>query len=203
MAGRHQAELAIELAQSRFRQAFDMRLPIIPFCAFVSDQQMAPSLKGVFESLASGNLYRVRLYDTPIRQSATRDIVRRDLDDRSRRGKNPGKADADITHCCSWYGHWLSSSAGHCLMERMAMMVGSRRYQSGRRRSQMERPRLPFGARNARVSGWIFGAIKLAFRQLNSILFQAGLRGPRPGERQGCAKVFVKIRARNLKSAAS
>src|SRR5258708_23932613 len=82
MPGRHQAELAVELAQRRFRQAFDQRLAILPFCPFVGDQQMTPSLKAVFESLAPGNLYDICLYDAPFRQSATRDIGCPNFDNR-------------------------------------------------------------------------------------------------------------------------
>jgi len=65
MPSRNQAELAVELAQGRFWQPLDQRLAIMTFCAFVSDQQMSSSLKAVFESLAPGNLYRVRLLLRP------------------------------------------------------------------------------------------------------------------------------------------
>src|SRR5205807_1565395 len=67
MPGRHEAELAIELAQSRFWQALDKRLAIMAFCALVSDQQMPSRLEAVFECFAPGNLYRVRLYCAPVR----------------------------------------------------------------------------------------------------------------------------------------
>src|SRR5258708_8619014 len=77
--GGHEAELAIKLAQRRFRQSLDKCFAIVSLCAFVDDQQMSPSLKAVFESLAPGNLYRVRLYRAPIRQAATTNIARRNL----------------------------------------------------------------------------------------------------------------------------
>src|SRR5713101_5848686 len=67
MPSRHEAELAIELAQGRFWQPLDKRLAIMSFCAFVSDQQMSSSLKAVFASLTPSKLYRVRLYCPPIR----------------------------------------------------------------------------------------------------------------------------------------
>jgi len=81
MPSRNQAELAVELAQGRFLATLDQRLAIMTFCAFVSDQQMSSSLKAVFESLAPGNLYRVRLYCAPIRKLATSDIGRRNFND--------------------------------------------------------------------------------------------------------------------------
>src|SRR5712691_1084523 len=62
---------------------------------------MSSSLKAVFESLAPGNLYRVRLYCAPIRELATSDIGRRNFNDRSRRGGKTRKANADVTHSCS------------------------------------------------------------------------------------------------------
>src|ERR1700732_3738178 len=62
---------------------------------------MSSSPKAVFESLAPGNLYRVRLYYPPIRYSATNDIGRRNFNDRRSRGRKIRKADADVTHSCS------------------------------------------------------------------------------------------------------
>src|ERR1700751_6133022 len=75
-----------------------MRLAIMPFGAFVGDQQMPSGLKAIFESLAQGNSYRVGLYRTPIRQPATSNIGRRNRYDRWRRGRKAGKADADVIH---------------------------------------------------------------------------------------------------------
>src|SRR2546428_776833 len=46
----------------------------MPFCAFVSDQQMSLRLKAILESLAPDNSYVVSLYPAPIRQLATCDI---------------------------------------------------------------------------------------------------------------------------------
>src|SRR5258708_32394293 len=112
MPGRHQAELAVELAQRRFRQAFDQRLAILPFCPVVADQQMTPSFKAVFESLAPGNLYDICLYDAPFRQSATRDIGGRKLDDRGRSRGVPCQAATYLNHdICPEYMHRPFSSA--------------------------------------------------------------------------------------------
>src|ERR687892_116495 len=69
----------------------------MPFCAFVSDQQMSLCLKAIFESLAPGNSYVVSLYPAPIRQMATCDIGRGNRDNRQRGRRNTGGADS--THC--------------------------------------------------------------------------------------------------------
>jgi hypothetical protein len=66
MAGRHQAELAVEFAQGRLWQALDEGLAVKPFCAFVSDQQMSLGLKTVLERLASDKSDVVSLYAAPI-----------------------------------------------------------------------------------------------------------------------------------------
>src|SRR5450631_1449779 len=92
----NKAELAIELAQGRFRQALDLRLAFMSFGTFVSDQQMSPSLESVFESLAPSDLYRVSLYCAPICQSATYDIGRRNFNDRWKRRTRTRKVDAVV-----------------------------------------------------------------------------------------------------------
>src|SRR5450755_1015674 len=113
--GRHQAELAVELAQCRSRQAVDQRLAVLPFCSFVGNKQMASGLKAVFEGLAPGNFYDIRLYDTPIRQSAERDIGRRNFDYRRRSWRMISKAEANISHDCA--RHCISQMKGAvCLL---------------------------------------------------------------------------------------
>src|ERR1700761_9456463 len=105
--GGYQAELAVKLAQPRFRQALDQCLAVLPFGPFIGDQQVPPSVKAVFESFASGNVYNVRLYDAPMRQSATHDIGGRNLDDRWRSWAMPCGAEAVITHDCASERAWL------------------------------------------------------------------------------------------------
>jgi len=91
MSGRHEAEFATELAERRLWQSLDHRLAVKSFGALVDDQQMPSSLETVFEGLAPGNLYRVSLYCTPIRQSAMGDVRRRDFNERWTGGtKNRG-----------------------------------------------------------------------------------------------------------------
>jgi len=68
---------------------------------------------------------------------------------------------------------------------RMAVMVGSRSHQSHHclptieeTLSRLYDPPLREWQSDLRVSGWIFSTIKLAFRQLNSILFDADMHAP-------------------------
>jgi hypothetical protein len=98
MSGRHEAELAAEFAPGGFWQAFDMRLAIMPFGAFVGDQQMSAGLKAIFERLSPDDPYRVGLDCAPIRQAATGNIGWRDFNDRWRRGAKARTTAADVNH---------------------------------------------------------------------------------------------------------
>src|SRR5258705_5420252 len=62
---------------------------------------MSTCVKAILERLAPGNPYIVCLYCAPIRQSATSDIGRGNVNNRQRGGRKAGKADADSTPCCS------------------------------------------------------------------------------------------------------
>src|ERR1700733_9292697 len=83
MPSRDKAQLAIELAQRRFWQAFDKRLAVMSFGPLVSDQQMSLCSKAVLDGAAPGNLYGICLDSSPIRQSAVNDIGWRNLNDRT------------------------------------------------------------------------------------------------------------------------
>src|ERR1700722_17106338 len=111
MPRRHEAQLAIELAQRRFGQALDKRLAFISLCPLVNDQQRSPGLKAVFESAAPGHLYRVCLDCAPMCQSAAHDIGRRNFNDRSMRRMKARRVNAAAADSFHRNGHWLSSCA--------------------------------------------------------------------------------------------
>jgi hypothetical protein len=98
MSSGNEAQLGIELALGRLRQALYKRLAFMAFCPLVSDQQMSPSLKAVLEGPAPGNLYRVCLDCAPILQSATCDIGRREFNDRSMGRVKARTTNADAFH---------------------------------------------------------------------------------------------------------
>src|ERR1700688_1284570 len=92
----NKAELAIELEQTRFWQTLDKRFALMAFCTFVGDQHASRSLKAVLRRRAPGDLYRVCRYCAPIRQSATSDIGRRNVNDRWKGRTKARRLEADV-----------------------------------------------------------------------------------------------------------